>query len=80
MPDSPKYYKWKTTVMTSKNHGDGIPPPPITALTLEQEFQLKKIEDLLDKADREDMKTVFMALQQQCYVLQNNIKNLIQEW
>ena len=47
---------------------------------MEQEFQLKKLEDLLEKASKEDIITVFVALQEQCYVLQNNVANLVKKW
>ena len=57
-----------------------MPPPPVTELTMEQEFNLKQIEQLLQNADREDIITVFMALQHQTHVMKNTIANLIQEW
>ena len=57
----------------------GIPPPPITRMTLEQEFQLKKLE-VFGEGIREDIITVFMALQEQCYVLSNNVKQLVMKW
>ena len=68
--------------MTSSTNDSsrGVPPPPIIELTLEQEFQLKKIEELLQKAEREDIITVFVALQEQCYILQNNVANLVKKW
>lgn len=47
---------------------------------MEQQFQMRKIEDLLAKASREDLETVFMSLQHQVYVLSNNIKQLIHLW
>lgn len=47
---------------------------------MEQQFQMRKIEDLLAKASREDLETVFMSLQHQVYVLSNNVKQLIQLW
>jgi hypothetical protein len=47
---------------------------------MEQEFQLKKIEGLLEEAEREDIITVFMALQEQVYVLSNNVANLVKKW
>ena len=47
---------------------------------MEQEFQLKKIEDLLERASREDIITVFISLQHQCYILQNNVSNLVKKW
>ena len=49
-------------------------------MTMEQEFQLKRIEGLLEKASREDIITVFMALQEQVYILSNNVKQLVMEW
>ena len=53
---------------------------PVVELTMEQEFKLRQIEDGLKVASREDIITVFLALQHQCYVLGNNIKQLITEW
>ena len=47
---------------------------------MEQEFKLRQIEDGLKGASREDIITVFLALQHQCFVLGNNIKQLITEW
>jgi hypothetical protein len=68
--------------MTSSTNDSshGVPPPPIIELTLEQQFQLKKIEGLLEEASREDIITVFMALQEQVYVLSNNVANLVKKW
>ena len=66
---------------SSTNDGSrGVPPPPITELTMEQEFQLKRIEGLLEEAEREDIITVFMALQEQVYILSNNVANLVKKW
>ena len=47
---------------------------------MEQEFQLKKIEGLLEEAEREDIITVFMSLQHQVYILSNNVANLVKKW
>ena len=38
------------------------------------------MENLLKEADKDDIVTVFMALQRQCFVLGNNVKNLITQW
>ena len=80
MLDSPKFSK--NLIMTSSTNDSlrGAPPPPIIDLTMEQEFQLTKIEGLLEEASLEDIKTVFMALQEQCYVLSNNVANLVKKW
>ena len=47
---------------------------------MEQQFKLRQIEDGLKTADKEYIITVFLALQHQCFVLGNNIKQLITEW
>jgi uncharacterized protein YqiB (DUF1249 family) len=49
-------------------------------LTMEQEFNYRRIKDLLPEANKEDIITVFMALQKQNYCLANTIKNLLKEW
>ena len=53
---------------------------PITKLTMEQEFKLRRLDDLLPKADKKDIITLFMALQEQCYVLGNNVSQLVKQW
>ena len=66
---------------SSTNDGSrGVPPPPITELTMEQEFQLKRIEGLLEDAEREDIITVFLALQKQNFILSNSLMNLVESW
>ena len=64
---------------TDPNYGV---PPPITKLTVEQEFKLKQLEITLPKKEvrKEDIITVFLALQKQNYVLCNSITNLINKW
>ena len=59
---------------------DSGPPMPITELTLEQDLKMRQIEDALKHADREDIITVYLALQRQCYVLGNNISQLVKTW
>jgi len=80
MPDLQKYSIVRIMTLKDNDHSNGFPPPPVIELTLEQEFQLKKIEALLEKADKDDIITVFMALQEQCYILQNNVANLVKKW
>jgi hypothetical protein len=53
---------------------------PITELTIEQEFKLRRLEDLLPTSSKDDIITVFMALQRQCYVLGNNVSQLVKQW
>ena len=69
--------------MTSKKpNQDYGPPPPITKLTIEQDLKLRVLWDQLNKPETEkkDIITLFMALQQQCYVLGNSMTNLVQKW
>ncbi len=69
--------------MTSKNENQshGL-PPPITKLTYEQDFRLRMIHDSLTnpKTRKEDIITVFMALQEQNFVLGNSLTNLVNKW
>ena len=56
-------------------------PPPVTKLTMEQEFKMKVIENRLRdtyNTNKEDIITVFLALQKQNFVLGNSLKNLIE--
>ena len=47
---------------------------------MEQQFKMRQIEDYLQHADREDIITVFLALQRQCFVLGNNVSQLVKQW
>ena len=51
-------------------------------LTIEQQFKMRQIEDALRKPEtaKEDIITVFLALQRQTFVLGNNVSNLIKTW
>ena len=41
---------------------------------------MRRLDDLLPKADKEDLITVFMALQRQNFVLSNTVSNLVKQW
>lgn len=68
-----------TFTLNNQNFG---PPPPIVEMTMEQKFKLRRIEDALRHPDtrKEDIITVFLALQHQTFVLGNNVSNLIKQW
>ena len=69
--------------MTSNDENQFFgPPPPITELTLEQEFKVRQIEDAIKRDDvrKEDIITIFLALQRQNFVLGNNMTNLLKNW
>lgn len=65
--------------MTDKS-SPGLPPMPVTEITMEQSFKLRRLEDLLPQADKADIITLFLALQRQCFVLGNNMTNLLKHW
>jgi len=58
------------------------PPPQIVELTLEQQFKMRQIEDALknEESSKEDIITVFLALQKQNFVLSNSLTNLLKNW
>ena len=58
----------------------GFPPPPVVELTMEQQFKLRRLEDLLPEAEKADLITVFLALQRQNYCLSNTVSNLVKKW
>jgi hypothetical protein len=41
---------------------------------------MRRLEDLLPKADKEDIITLFMALQRQNFALANTVSNLVKQW
>jgi len=49
-------------------------------LTLEQQFKLRQLEDLLKMADKADIITVYLALQKQNFCLSNTVSNLVKQW
>ena len=53
---------------------------PVTDLTMEQSFKLRRLEDLLPEADKEDIITIFLALQKQNFCLSNTVLNLVTQW
>ena len=53
---------------------------PVTEMTMEQSFKLRRLEDLLPEADKKDIITVFLALQKQNFALSNTVTQLVKEW
>lgn len=49
---------------------------------MEQELKLRQIELILERGefDMKDLGTIFLALQKQCFVLSNNVSNLVKQW
>jgi len=58
----------------------GHPPPPVIELTMEQQFKLRRLDDLLPQADKDDLITLLQALQHQNFVLANTVSNLVKQW
>jgi len=75
------YLQWMIMTSQKKNQNFG-PPPPITQLTVEQDLQMRLIEDKLKSgnAKYDDVVTVFLALQRQNFVLTNSLLNLVDKW
>ena len=47
---------------------------------MEQEFNFRRIVDLVQEADKDDLIIIFLALQKQNYCLSNTIRKLLKEW
>ena len=47
---------------------------------MEQDLKMRRLNDLLPDANKEDIITVFMALQKQNFVLSNTVSNLVKQW
>ena len=54
----------------------------VVELTMEQQFKMRQIEDALkaSKGEIDAIITLFLALQKQCFVLGNNVSNLVKQW
>ena len=70
--------------MTLKNkRPDSGLPAPITELTMEQDLKMRVLKDKLNENyhdHKEDIITLFLALQKQNFVLGNSLTNLITQW
>lgn len=49
---------------------------------MEQQFKMKQIENALrdKKSNKEDIITIFLALQRQNFALSNSLSNLVKKW
>ena len=70
--------------MTQKNKSQysGL-PAPITKLTVEQDLKMRILKDKLNEnydSHKEDIITIFLALQKQNFVLSNSLTNLLEKW
>ena len=70
--------------MTQKNRKSSYGlPAPITKLTVEQDLKMRILKDRLNETydnHKEDIITLFLALQKQNFVLGNSLKNLLEKW
>ena len=68
-----------TMIPRNKNQNSGR-QNPLLKLTVEQDFKMRMIEDNIRKHydNKEDVITVFLALQRQNFALSNSLKNLIE--
>ena len=65
--------------MTDESY-PGLLPMPVTDLTVDPSFKLRRLEDLLPAAEKKDIITLFMALQRQNFALSNTVSNLVKQW
>ena len=47
---------------------------------MEQDLKMRRLNDLLPEAEKDDIITVFLALQKQNFVLSNTVSNLAKKW
>ena len=70
--------------MTQKNRKSSYGlPAPITKLTYEQDLKMRILKDKLHENydnHKEDIITLFLALQKQNFVLGNSLSNLLKKW
>ena len=70
--------------MTQKNSkSDFGLPKPVTQLTMEQDLRMRVLKDRLDQTyydHKDDIITLFLALQKQNFVLGNSLSNLLKKW
>ena len=70
--------------MTQKNRKSSYGlPAPITKLTIEQDLKMRILKDKLNENydnHKEDIITLFLALQKQNFVLGNSLTNLLEKW
>ena len=70
--------------MTQRNRKSSYGlPAPITKLTVEQDLKMRILKDKLNENydnHKEDIITLFLALQKQNFVLGNSLTNLLEKW
>ena len=47
---------------------------------MEQDLKMRRLNDLLPEAEKDDIITIFLALQKQNFVLSNTVSNLVKKW
>ena len=57
-----------------------LPPLPVTSLSLEQEFEMRRMISLAKKLEKEDLLAAFTALLTHNYCLKNTVNNLLRHW
>ena len=71
-------------IMTQQNRKSSYGlPQPITELTIEQDLKMRILKDNLNEnydSHKEDIITLFLALQKQNFVLGNSLSNLLKKW
>jgi hypothetical protein len=55
-------------------------PYPVLELTVEQQFQLRKLADASENASKADLASLCLSLQRQNFMFSNTITNLVKHW
>ena len=55
-------------------------PYPVLELTVEQQFQLRKLADASENASQADLASLCLSLQRQNFMFSNTITNLVKHW
>ena len=56
------------------------PPPPVTDITYEQQFEMAKMIKTARALDKEELISAFVGLMTHNYCLKNTVSNLLMNW
>jgi hypothetical protein len=57
-----------------------LPPMPRLDLTMEQDFKLRRMQELMKNCPREQLVEVFMEVQKHNFILTNNLQHMLSAW
>ena len=57
-----------------------LPPMPTVEITIEQQFKLRKMKDLMENCPKDQLVEVFLEVQKHNFILTNNISQILSAW